>query len=161
MYLRSKSAEDTEAFGALLARARPAEDALTVIYLEGDLGAGKTTFARGFLHGCGITGQVRSPTYTLVEVYEISGLFVIHADLYRLRDPLELEALGLREWARNGYVWLVEWPARGQGHLPPADLSVAFNAGPACHEIQVNAGSGIGAEWLSGLAAVENRLGGT
>src|SRR6201982_855831 len=89
----AKTAEDTEAFGARLAAARPAAYVLATIHLLGDLGAGKTTLARGFLRGCGITSTVRSPTYTLVEVYETPGISVVPLDLYRLVDPSELEPL--------------------------------------------------------------------
>src|SRR5262245_17529340 len=109
----AKTAEDTEAFGARLATTRPPGNALAVVHLSGDLGAGKTTLARGFLRACGVTSSVRSPTYTLVEVYETPAISVVHLDLYRLIDPSELEPLGLREWALPGYVWLIEWPDRG------------------------------------------------
>src|SRR5215470_2277797 len=124
-----RTAEETEAFGARLAGTRPAGNVLATIHLSGDLGAGKTTLARGFLRACGITSAVRSPTYTLVEVYETPGISVVHLDLYRLVDPSELEPLGLREWARPGYVWLLEWPDRGGDRLPFPDLSVVLKGG--------------------------------
>jgi tRNA threonylcarbamoyladenosine biosynthesis protein TsaE len=149
MHCLTTTAEETEAFGAHLAAARPAGNALTLIYLNGDLGAGKTTFARGFLHGCGVSGPVKSPTYTLVEVYETPAVSVIHLDLYRLLDPEELEPLGLREYARPGYIWLVEWPDRGSGRLPFPDLSVTLSGGPGGHEINVAAPSALGELWLS------------
>ena len=149
----AKTAEETEAFGARLAGARPRLGELGTIYLSGELGAGKTTLARGFLRAMGITGSVRSPTYTLVEVYETTGVSVVHLDLYRLTDESELEPLGLREWARSGYLWLVEWPDRAQGHLPRPDLSVVMEAGEMAHAINVTATSALGQSWLS---AVEN-----
>ncbi len=149
----AKTADDTEAFGARLAAARPASDALATIHLIGDLGAGKTTLARGFLRACGASGPVRSPTYTLVEVYEFPAVSIVHLDLYRLLDPSELEPLGLREWALPGYVWLIEWPDRGAGRLPPPDLSIALTGGIDGHEIDVTAASALGESWLS---AVEN-----
>jgi tRNA threonylcarbamoyladenosine biosynthesis protein TsaE len=149
----SKKAEDTETFGARLAVSRPPSDALTTIYMSGDLGAGKTTLARGFLRASGITGPVRSPTYTLVEMYEAPGIFIAHLDLYRLTDPGELEPLGLREWACPGYLWLVEWPEHAAGQLPFPDLSVVITAGENGHEINVTASSALGLSWLS---AVEN-----
>jgi tRNA threonylcarbamoyladenosine biosynthesis protein TsaE len=153
MHWHAQTAEDTEAFGARLARALPKVLPLSVIYLTGDLGAGKTTFARGFLRACGATGAVRSPTYTLLEVYEMSAFTVLHLDLYRLVDPEDLETLGLREWATAGHVWLVEWPDRGEGRLPDADLSVALTAGSEGHEINVKASSALGESWLRSLNA--------
>ena len=149
----AKTAEETEAFGARLADARPHSGVLGTIYLSGDLGAGKTTLARGFLRAMGITGAVRSPTYTLVEVYETPGASVVHLDLYRLTDESELEPLGLRDWARPGYLWLVEWPDRAQGHLPCPDLSVVMRGGEKAHKINVTATSALGQSWLS---VVEN-----
>ncbi len=154
----ARTAEDTERFGGWLATSRPQGSALAVIYLQGDLGAGKTTFARGFLRACGVSGPVRSPTYTLMEVYETPKVSIVHADLYRLRDPSELEPLGLREWARPGYLWLIEWPDRGAGLLPVPDLSVTLRGGTDTHEINVNAASALGQAWLS---AVENSRAGT
>jgi tRNA threonylcarbamoyladenosine biosynthesis protein TsaE len=152
MLWSATTAEDTEAFGGRLAATRPSVGNLSVVYLSGDLGAGKTTLARGFLRNCGVSGQVRSPTYTLLEVYETSAFTVIHIDLYRLRDAGELEALGLREWARDGYVWLVEWPEQGVGYLPEPDLSVALSARATSHEIEVTAGKPSGERWLRELA---------
>ncbi len=150
----ARTSEDTESFGGRLAIARPQGNALAVVYLEGDLGAGKTTFARGFLRACGVTGAVRSPTYTLIEVYETAAVSILHLDLYRLRDSSELEPLGLREWARPGHVWLIEWPDRGEGLLPFPDLRVSLSGGADRHEINVNATSALGKAWLS---AVENK----
>ena len=151
MQWHARSAEDTEAAGARLARSRPATEVLSVVYLVGDLGAGKTTLARGFLRACGVIGPVRSPTYTLLEAYEMPAVSIVHLDLYRLLDPQELEALGLREWARPRHVWLIEWPDRGEGRLPVADLSVTMTAGAADHEINVTAGSAFGETWLRAL----------
>ena len=148
MRTHTPSAQDTEDFGAQLARARPAADnELAVLYLEGELGAGKTTFARGFLRALGVTQPVRSPTFTLMELYPAGALTVLHVDLYRLGGPSELEALGLRDWARPGFVWLIEWPERGTGRLPPADLTVSFSAGEAGHDIIVTAKSALGRSW--------------
>ena len=145
------SAEETEAAGARIARVRPGGNPLSVVYLVGDLGAGKTTLARGFLRECGVSTTVRSPTYTLQEVYETPGLSVLHLDLYRLNDPRELDNLGLREWARSGCAWLVEWPERGAARLPPADLLLALRADPASHQIEAQAGTPLGEAWLARL----------
>ena len=148
----ARSAEDTEDFGAAIARAQPKGDALAVIYLAGELGAGKTTLARGYLGERGITSDVRSPTYTLTELYPVGGSTVVHADLYRLKNPEELETLGLRDYAQDGYVWLVEWPERAGGRLPEADLSLEFIVRDAGHVIAVDANSRLGEAWLSRLA---------
>ena len=120
-----------------------------VLYLRGELGSGKTTFARGFARAAGVTGAVRSPTYTLIEPYPAAGaLTLVHLDLYRVQSPAEVESLGLREWATPRHLWLIEWPERGGGRLPAADLEVLFSAGPGGHDIEVTAASALGARWL-------------
>jgi len=155
----SATPADTEALGAklatalLAARAGASSDALVVVYLTGDLGAGKTTLARGFLHAIGVTEAIRSPTYTLLESYEASGLTAVHLDLYRLRDPGELEPLGLRDLAQPSYVWLIEWAERGAGWLPPPDLEVRLSVGATGHRIEAAGVSSFGATWLSCIAA--------
>jgi tRNA threonylcarbamoyladenosine biosynthesis protein TsaE len=106
---------------------------------------------RGFAQACGVAAAVRSPTYTLVNVHEADTVVLVHLDLYRLRDPGELEHLGLREWARPGCLWLIEWPERAGGLLPPADLTVSLAAGPDAHQADIIAGSPAGASWLEGL----------
>jgi len=97
-----------------------------VIHLLGDLGAGKTTLARGLLEAMGVQGRVRSPTYTLMEPYVAGGRTLLHMDLYRLADPLELQNLGLADYPPAQTVWLVEWPDKGGALLPSADLVVAL-----------------------------------
>ncbi len=91
---------------------------------SGDLGTGKTTLVRGILRGPGHTGPVRSPTYTLLEPYELGAMCLYHLDLYRLSDPEELEYLGLRDLLDGRSLLLVEWPERGRGALPAPDLVV-------------------------------------
>jgi tRNA threonylcarbamoyladenosine biosynthesis protein TsaE len=152
MRMHARTAEDTEDLGRRLASARPAADAaLAVLYLSGELGAGKTTLARGFLRALGVAEAVPSPTYTLLELYPAGAVTVVHVDLFRVREAAELESLGLREWARAGHVWLIEWPERGGKRLPPPDLTLAFAAGAAGHTIEVSARSALGEAWLARL----------
>jgi tRNA threonylcarbamoyladenosine biosynthesis protein TsaE len=116
-------AHATEAAGAALARALATCDG-AVIYLHGDLGAGKTTLARGLLRALGVAGAVRSPTYTLIEPYSVNGRSVVHMDLYRLTDPEEWWGLGLDTWPPDRSLWLVEWPERAGGLLPAPTLDI-------------------------------------
>lgn len=120
------SADDTTALGARIAVALRGRPGL-VVHLEGQLGAGKTTLARGLLRALGVTGTIRSPTYTLLEPYEFDGKTLIHLDLYRLKGAEELDGLGLRDYAPETCWWLVEWPERGEPRLPAANLRIELS----------------------------------
>ena len=120
--MRVKLSSETEQvrFGQMLANLLPRS---VVVFLEGDLGAGKTTLVRGVLRGLGWQGNVKSPTYTIVEPYELDGVNLYHFDLYRLAAPEELEYLGLREMLGQGMLFF-EWPERGTGFLPQPDCMI-------------------------------------
>lgn len=118
-----KNENETQNFGAQLAQTIKAP---CILFLEGDLGSGKTTFVKGFLRGLGYLGSVKSPTYTLVEEYEFPSEFVYHFDLYRISNAEELEFMGIREYLKDNAIVLIEWPERGQGILPESDISLRF-----------------------------------
>ena len=136
----------TEALGQALAHARPS---FAVVHLQGDLGAGKSTLARALLRTLGVSGAIRSPTYTLVERYPVEGGEAWHLDLYRIGDARELEFLGLDEGA--AVLWLVEWPERGAAALPSADLHVALAVEGAGRSARLIGASPVGEQWLARL----------
>lgn len=145
-------AADEEAMLALGTRIAEATGGVGVIYLHGDLGAGKTTLSRGIIRGLGHVGAVKSPTFTLVEPYEIGSLRAFHFDLYRLVDAEELEYLGIRDYFEGDALCLVEWPQRGAGVLPKADLDITISPHGAGRALRLQAQGARGTAWCAALA---------
>ncbi len=139
----------TDGLGRALAQSRPPR---AVVHLQGDLGAGKSTLARALLRALGVEGTIRSPTYTLVERYPLgAGGEAWHMDLYRIGDPGELEFLGLD--ADEATLWLIEWPERGGGGLPVADLRIELAQDGDGRRVELLGLTVIGRDWLEQLEA--------
>ncbi len=134
-----------------------AEQAL-LITLSGDLGAGKTTISRGILNGLGHSGSVKSPTYTLVEPYELPLGRVCHFDFYRLIDPEELEYMGFRDYLVEACLCLIEWPERGQGFLPGADIEIGIIQTGEGRTLSLKAGTDLGNKIISRLEELKKEL---
>lgn len=122
-----------------------------ILYLHGELGVGKTTLARSILRALGVSGGIKSPTYTLVEPYDVDGKNAYHLDLYRLTDPEELEYLGVRDYFSPAAMLLIEWPERGEGVLPPADVHVYIDYAGSGRRVRFEAGGGGHHQWLASL----------
>jgi tRNA threonylcarbamoyladenosine biosynthesis protein TsaE len=143
-------AERTDAVptGAVRTEAAPTG---VVLYLQGELGAGKTTCVRSLLRTLGVTGLVRSPTYTLVETYYLATLTCVHVDLYRLQSLTEVDELGLRDLVGPGSLIMVEWPEKGGVALPPADLDLTLRYAGEARQAALSAKTLLGTEWLDNL----------
>ena len=139
--------DDTLALGRRLA---PLLEPGMVIHLRGDLGAGKTTLARGLLRGLGYEGRVKSPTFTLLEPYKFSRLNLYHFDFYRFLDPEELDDAGFREYFNPQSACLIEWPEKAPD-LPPADLDITLDPAPEGRAVTLTAQTEIGRRCLDSL----------
>ncbi|TLF47766.1 tRNA (adenosine(37)-N6)-threonylcarbamoyltransferase complex ATPase subunit type 1 TsaE [Halomonas urmiana] len=151
MLLRLDDEDRQVAFGACLGRALEGHGR---VHLTGELGAGKTTLTRGILRAYGHVGAVKSPTYTLVEPYELKGVLVHHFDLYRLGDPEELEFIGGRDLLAEDALCVIEWPERGEGWLPTPDLEVRLRLADEGREAILEARSPHGRAVLERLAGM-------
>ena len=129
------NSDETEQFGAALLQALPQK---CLLFLYGDLGAGKTTLVRGLLRSAGHVGTVKSPTYSLVEEYRLANRTVFHFDLYRLKDPEELEWIGMQDYLQQAALCCVEWPQMGEGFLPAADVDVRLHHQSNGRTIEIN-----------------------
>ncbi len=126
------------------------------VYLNGDLGAGKTTLTRGFVQGMGHDGNVKSPTYTLVEPYDLLDWQVYHFDLYRLADPEELEYMGIRDYFNDRSCSFIEWPEKGKGMIASADLVIDLVYLEEQREITLQSESALGQQLLLALSALND-----
>ncbi len=152
---------DEPALCALAARLAPGVAAGGVIHLRGELGAGKSTFARALLGALGVGARVKSPTYSLIESYRASGLAIHHLDLYRIADPGELEWLGLADLLAEPHLLVIEWPERAPGALPAPDLEVRLSHAGPVRDVTLAAGTSRGAAWLARLAVEPARHAGS
>ncbi|MEO1917236.1 MAG: tRNA (adenosine(37)-N6)-threonylcarbamoyltransferase complex ATPase subunit type 1 TsaE [Candidatus Thioglobus sp.] len=150
--LSFKSERETQVFSQQLAQCTHSINQAIVIYLEGDLGAGKTTLARGFIQSFGFD-RVKSPTYSLVESYQNSDINIHHFDCYRLSDPEELEYIGIREYSNPGHIQLIEWAELGKGIIAPADLSINITGEDNTRKLSIYTHSEVGKQLLTCLNA--------
>ena len=140
-------------FGARIARITQGHG---LIFLEGNLGMGKTTLSRGIIRGLGHVGAVKSPPFTLVEPYEIGDVRAFHFDLYRLVDPEELEFLGIRDYFEDDALCLIEWPDKGAGFLPKPDLTITISPQDSGRSLTILSQGSRGEAWCAALALETN-----
>ncbi len=155
-HLELRNAEAMEALGARIAQALGGRG---LVFLAGDLGTGKTTLVRGALRHMGHQGAVKSPTFTLVEPYEINSQLVFHFDLYRLGDPGELEFMGFRDYIAGDTLCFIEWPERGAGGLPAPDIEVRLEYRGERRGAVIDAATARGAALLAAIAGAGHRSG--
>ena len=136
-------------FGTRIARVTQGHG---LIFLVGNLGMGKTTLSRGIIRGLGHVGAVKSPTFTLVEPYEIGDIRAFHFDLYRLVDPEELEFLGIRDYFDDDALCLIEWPDKGAGFLPKPDLTITISPQDSGRSLTILSQGSRGEAWCAALA---------
>ena len=141
----------TESLGQRLARSMPAT---AVVFLRGDLGAGKSSIARAMLRALGVSGPIKSPTYSLVERYSLAQGEAVHMDLYRIAEAAELEFLGLDDLAAQARLWLVEWPERGAAALPRPDIEIELTVSGAGRIAELKGLTDIGRSWLVGVSKI-------
>ncbi len=166
LYINNISTEDEMiTFGNLIGRIlfdflpKKAKKA-TLLFFEGNLGVGKTTICKGILNSSGYDGIVKSPTYNLVETYELASSRYPHFDLYRLGSPEELDYIGIRDYFQSGDICLVEWPDRGKGFLPLPDLCFKISVKRSGRELNIESKTQLGELFLNHLSiAKENQLG--
>lgn len=140
-------------FGTRIARVTQGHG---LIFLVGNLGMGKTTLSRGIIRGLGHVGAVKSPTFTLVEPYEIGDIRAFHFDLYRLVDPEELEFLGIRDYFDDDALCLIEWPDKGAGFLPKPDLTITISSQDSGRSLNILSQGSRGEAWCAALALETN-----
>ena len=140
-------------FGTRIARVTQGHG---LIFLVGNLGMGKTTLSRGIIRGLGNVGAVKSPTFTLVEPYEIGDIRAFHFDLYRLVDPEELEFLGIRDYFDDDALCLIEWPDKGAGFLPKPDLTITISPQDSGRSLNILSQGSRGEAWCAALALETN-----
>ena len=142
------SEQDMKLFGAKLIQG---SESPGIVTLNGDLGTGKTTIVRGAQEACGITTGVRSPTYTLIEYYELKDFSIAHFDLYRLGDPEELEYLGYRDYLRSDTWCFIEWPERAEGYLQNIGLEISIQYQNECRKVEASADNSWGQQLKTSL----------
>ncbi|SMN17015.1 TsaE protein, required for threonylcarbamoyladenosine t(6)A37 formation in tRNA [uncultured Candidatus Thioglobus sp.] len=148
MILQLNTVTDTKKFAQQLAKCSKQLEKAVVIYLQGNLGAGKTTLARSFIQSFGFD-RVKSPTYTLVESYVNQEISIHHFDCYRLSDPEELEYIGIREYSAPGHIQLIEWAELGKGAIEPEDMTINITGMDEARTLKISTHTDTGKQLLA------------